>query len=103
MQVNYPIISSDSHIAEAPNTYTDYIEPEWRDVAPHVIETEDKGDLYVIDGMKRTIQMGLIDAAGKAPEELNPKGNWDRRSPSASDSTDRIPDQNRDGHSADVI
>ena len=64
MKVNYPIISADSHIAEAPNTYTDYIDPKWRDVAPHVIETEDKGDLYVIDGMKRTSNMGLIAAAG---------------------------------------
>ena len=27
MKVNYPIISADSHIAEAPNTYTDYIDP----------------------------------------------------------------------------
>ena len=103
MQVNYPIISSDSHIAEAPNTYTDYIEPEWRDVAPHVIETEDKGDLYVIDGMKRTIQMGLIAAAGKAPEELNPKGKWDELPRSGWDSSYRIADQNRDGVSAEVI
>ena len=75
MQVDHPIISADSHIAEAPNTYTDYIDPKWRDVAPHVVETEDKGDLYVIDGMKRTINMGLIAAAGQAPEDLNPKRN----------------------------
>ena len=75
MQVNHPIISADSHIAEAPNTYTDYIDPQWRDVAPHVVETEDKGDLYVIDGMKRTINMGLIAAAGQAPEDLKPTRN----------------------------
>ena len=73
MKVNYPIISADSHIAEAPNTYTDYIDPKWRDVAPHVIETDDKGDLYVIDGMKRTINMGLIAAADKPQRISIPK------------------------------
>ena len=85
MKVNYPIISADSHIAEAPNTYTDYIDPKWRDVAPHVIETDDKGDLYVIDGMKRTINMGLIAAAGQAPEDLNPKACLLYTSPSPRD------------------
>jgi predicted TIM-barrel fold metal-dependent hydrolase len=103
MQVNHPIISADSHIAEAPNTYTDYIDPQWRDVAPHVVETEDKGDLYVIDGMKRTINMGLIAAAGKAPEDLKPNAKWEELPRSGWDSDYRLADQNRDGVSAEVI
>ncbi|MBQ29711.1 MAG: amidohydrolase [Acidimicrobiaceae bacterium] len=103
MQVNHPIISADSHIAEAPNTYTDYIDPQWRDVAPHVVETEDKGDLYVIDGMKRTINMGLIAAAGQAPEELKPNAKWEELPRSGWDSDYRLADQNRDGVSAEVI
>ena len=103
MQVNHPIISADSHIAEAPNTYTDYIDPQWRDVAPHVVKTEDKGDLYVIDGMKRTINMGLIAAAGKAPEDLKPNAKWEELPRSGWDSDYRLADQNRDGVSAEVI
>ena len=103
MQVNYPIISADSHIAEAPNAYIDYIDPKWRDVAPHVVETEDKGDVYVIDGMKRTIQMGLIAAAGQAPEDLNPRAKWDELPLSGWDSDYRLQDQDRDGVSAEVI
>ena len=103
MQVNHPIISADSHIAEAPNTYTDYIDPQWRDVAPHVVESEDKGDLYVIDGMKRTINMGLIAAAGQAPEDLKPNAKWEELPRSGWDSDYRLADQNRDGVSAEVI
>ena len=103
MQVNYPIISADSHIAEAPNAYIDYIDPKWRDIAPHVVETEDKGDVYVIDGMKRTIQMGLIAAAGQAPEDLNPRAKWDELPLSGWDSDYRLQDQDRDGVSAEVI
>lgn len=103
MDVDHPIISADSHIAEAPNTYTDYIDPKWRDVAPHVVETEDQGDIYVIDGMKRTIQMGLIAAAGKAPEDLKPQAKWDDIPRSGWDSTFRIADQDKDGVSAEII
>ena len=58
-------ISADSHITEAPNTYIDYIDSKWADKAPRVLETEDRGDLYIIDGMKRTIPMGLVAAAGQ--------------------------------------
>jgi len=41
-------ISADGHIVEPPNCYIDYIEPKYRDVAPHV-ETGRRGqDIYVI-------------------------------------------------------
>ena len=42
MKVDYPIISADSHITEAPNTYTDFIDPAWRDRAPHLIDGGEK-------------------------------------------------------------
>ena len=31
MHVDFPIISADSHITEAPNTYVDYIDPKYAD------------------------------------------------------------------------
>ena len=74
MRVDHPIISADSHITEAPNTYIDYIDPAYRDIAPQVVSTEDKGDVYVIDGMRRSIPMGLVAAAGKPAEELDATG-----------------------------
>ena len=101
--MSFPIISADSHITEHPNTYVDYIDPKWKDKAPHVVDGGDKGDLFVIDGMDRPVAMGLIAAAGKAPEELTmggrftdwPRGGWD---PEA-----RMADQDRDGVAAEVI
>lgn len=102
--MTFPIISADSHITEAPNTYVDYIDAKWRDKAPHIVDAGEKGDLYVIDGMKSTISMGLVAAAGKKPEELTlvgtrfddlHKGGWD---PEA-----RMADQDTDGVSAEVI
>lgn len=101
---NYPVISADSHITEHPDTYIKYIDPAYRDRAPRLVESEDKGALFVIDGMKRPIAMGLVAAAGKPPEELAMtgtafadlhRGGWD---PEA-----RIGDQRRDGVAAEVI
>src|SRR5713226_9225856 len=99
-----PIISADSHITEPPNTYIDYIDPKFRDRAPHMVRDDRKGDLFMIDGMKRPIPMGLIAAAGKAAEELTllgikfeelHRGGWD---PEA-----RMADQDRDGVAAEII
>ena len=103
MRVNHPIISADSHITEAPDTYTAYIDPKYRDIAPHIVETDDKGDLYVIDGMKATIGMGLVAAAGQSWDEINPKARYSDIQRSGYDSSVRLADQNLDGVSAEVI
>jgi predicted TIM-barrel fold metal-dependent hydrolase len=103
VKVDFPIISADSHITEAPNTYLDYIDPKYASTAPHIVETEDKGDLYVIDGMKRTIPMGLVAAAGVDPMKLNTRARYSEIHRSGYDSSLRIADQTRDGVSCEVI
>ncbi len=62
--MSYPIISADSHITEPPNTYLDYIDPRWRAKAPHMVRDDKGSDVFVIDGMKRPVPMGLVAAAG---------------------------------------
>jgi predicted TIM-barrel fold metal-dependent hydrolase len=103
VKVDYPIISADSHITEAPNTYTDYIDPKYVETAPRVVETEDKGDLYVIDGMRSTIPMGLVAAAGVDAMALNTRARYSEIHRSGYDSSYRIADQTRDGVSCEVI
>ena len=62
MKVDYPIISADSHITEAPNTYTDFIDPAWRDRAPHLVDGGDKmGDMFVVEGS--TVPIPTPDAS----------------------------------------
>jgi predicted TIM-barrel fold metal-dependent hydrolase len=99
-----PIISADSHITEPPNTYIDYIDPKFRDRAPHMVRDDRKGDLFVIEGLSKPIPMGLVAAAGKPANELTAfgvkfedlhRGGWD---PEA-----RMADQDRDGVSAEVL
>jgi len=102
--VSYPIISADSHITEAPNTYRDYIDAKWRDKAPRMEYVDKIGDAFLVDGFTRPIALGLVAAAGKPAEELRiagvrfeelHKGGWD---PDA-----RMADQVRDGVDAEII
>ncbi len=101
-----PIISADSHIMEPPDTYLAHIDKKYKDTAPRVVWDEKRGDTYVIDGMKDTIPMGLVAAAGRTAQELAGlsarakfedlhRGGWD---PEA-----RMGDQDRDGVAAEVI
>src|SRR3546814_18905108 len=75
MKVDYPIISADSHITEAPNTYTDFIDPAWRDRAPHLVDGGDQmGDMLVVEGSAGPRPLGRVAAAGQDPSETRPKG-----------------------------
>jgi predicted TIM-barrel fold metal-dependent hydrolase len=101
----FPVISADSHITEAPNTYTDFIDPAYRDRAPHLVDAgSEVGDVFVIDGMKRPVPMGLVAAAGKDPEDIRLTGvRFADLHRSGWDATARLGDQARDGVAAEVI
>ena len=103
--VDVPIISADSHITEAPNTYTDYIDPAYRDRAPKMVDGgEGVGDLFVIDGMKTPVPMGLVAAAGKPAEEIRVMGvRFEDLHRSGWDPQARLADQERDGVAAEII
>jgi predicted TIM-barrel fold metal-dependent hydrolase len=101
----FPVISADSHITEAPNTYVDFIDPAFRDRAPRLVDGGDEvGDIFVIDGMKTPVPMGLVAAAGKPPEEIRLMGvRFDDLHRSGWDPSARLADQERDGVSAEVL
>lgn len=104
MSFNFPVISADSHITEPPHCYSANIDPAFRDRAPNMIEDPVRGDVYVVPGMKSTVPMGLVAAAGKPAEELVQEGvKFDELHKSGYDATKRLADQDRDGVSAEVI
>jgi len=98
-----PIISADSHITEPPNCYTDYVDPAWRERAPR-IEKRSDGDVFVIDGMKQAVNLGLVAAAGKPAEEITLKGGrFEELHRGGWDPDARMHDQKRDGVAAEII
>jgi predicted TIM-barrel fold metal-dependent hydrolase len=98
-------ISADSHIVEPPNCYVDYIDPAWRDRAPH-IERNAKGvENFVIEGLKNTVPLGLLGGAGMTPEEVKVMrtADFDELVQGAWDPNARIEAQDRDGLGGEVI
>jgi predicted TIM-barrel fold metal-dependent hydrolase len=99
-----PIISSDSHITEHPDTYVARIDKKYKDTAPKIVHDNDKGDMFVIEGLKQPVPMGLVAAAGVASEDLKAFGvNFDDLHRGGWDPHARLTDQDRDGVAAEVI
>ncbi|MGF1598284.1 MAG: amidohydrolase family protein [Acidimicrobiales bacterium] len=63
------IISADGHVCEAANTYTDYIDPAYRDRAPHIVALDNGTEAFVVPGMRKPVALGFIDGAGFEPRE----------------------------------
>jgi len=80
-----PVISADSHLTEPPGTYGDFIEARWKEKAPRLQRLRDKGDFFVIDGMKSPVPLGLV-AAASPPRRSTPPSRatgWRSRSPTS--------------------
>lgn len=105
VRVDYPIISADSHITEAPGTYIDHIDPKWRDRAPKLVDGGDElGDVFVVEGSNVPVPMGLVAAAGKDPSDIRVKGTrFDELHPGGWDPAARLAEQDVDGVAAEVI
>jgi uncharacterized protein len=98
-------ISADSHIVEPPNCYVDHIEPRYRDIAPRGITNAKGAGAYEIHGLKNTIPVGMLAAAGKTPAEVKVmKGmGFEAVTPAAYDPDARIEAQDVDGVGGEVI
>jgi len=97
-------ISADSHITEPPNTYSDYIDPKFRDRAPKMVNLEGLGDAFVIEGMQTPVPFGLLAAAGKDPKDLSTGGvKFEEIWKSGWDAKYRVADQEKDGVAAELI
>jgi predicted TIM-barrel fold metal-dependent hydrolase len=97
-------ISADSHIAEPPNCYVDYIDPAYRDDAPHVERNDLGQDVYVVKGWENRFSVNRIASAGKTFAEVEAesgrfeevaRGSWDPKA--------RLLDQDRDGVGGEII
>jgi predicted TIM-barrel fold metal-dependent hydrolase len=97
-------ISADSHITEPPDCYRAHIDPKFRDVAPHIVSDARYGDIYVVEGMKQTIPMGLVAGAGLDASQLRKTGaKFEELHRGGWDAMVRLADQDRDGVGAEII
>lgn len=101
----YGFVSADSHVTEPPDCYERFIDPAFRDRAPHIVHDEKRGDLYMIPGLdKMSVPMGLVAAAGEESGKMTFSGrnfaDWHK---SGWDPKYRQADQAKDGIAAELL
>ena len=100
------IISADGHVCEPANCYTDFIDPKFRDRAPHIKEMDDGTEAFIVPGMRKPIQLGFVDGAGFGPKERNKRAKTMRFSDvrtGAYNGKDRVAFMDEDGLAAELI
>ena len=98
-------ISADSHIVEPPQCFADFIDPAFRERAPHLIDDPDSGgDKYVVEGIPKPFGLNTLAAAGKAPEDITIDGDkFGALHRSGWDPKYRLADMDKDGVAAEFI
>ncbi len=94
----YKMFSSDSHIVEPPDLWTDRLEPQFRDRAPRVVRQED-GDWWFVDGYRTNSFQGGAQPGKRFdnPEALKPAATFDEVRPGAYQPEAHIKDNEADG------
>ncbi len=98
------VVSADSHVLEPHDLWTTRMAGgPFADRAPHMVEHEEHGHLFVIDGL-RPFPIGLAGAAGKASSELRASGDTaDSLRAGGWDPAARLEDMDTDGVAAEVL
>jgi len=98
-------ISADSHVTEPGDCYVDRIDPKFRDRAPRATTDSTMGAVMDIDRGRARIPYGMIAAAGRPAESINPfiYVGWDELHPGGWDPSARLTEQDRDGVTAEVL
>jgi predicted TIM-barrel fold metal-dependent hydrolase len=95
-------VSADSHVVEPPNLWPDYIEPAFRERAPHIAHQPD-GDVYVCEGVN-LLPIALFAAFGKPTVGLHTKVRFEEYiPPGAYQPHARVADMATDGLEAEVL
>jgi predicted TIM-barrel fold metal-dependent hydrolase len=98
----FQLISADSHVIEPGNLWENYVDPRYRDRAPHLVHDEEE-DRFVIDG-RATGSLGLMGGAGRAPDDITSTGRFEVDVPRAAwDPQVRLEAVQRDGVEAEVL
>lgn len=102
--LGYLPISADSHIAEPPHCWIDYIDPAFRDRAPGVRRLDSGMEAYVIDNHVMLSGVKRVTSAGWTLEQLRENaGTWADVNPGGYEPKARLVDQDRDGVAAELI
>ncbi|MBM3671780.1 MAG: amidohydrolase [Actinobacteria bacterium] len=95
--IGYPILDSDAHVNEPPDTWQARVPSKFKDRAPKVLNTE-HGDVWSFDDGKSMRPVGLTATAGLSYLQFKPAGiTYDDMRPGSFDTKARLADMDADG------
>ena len=100
------IYSSDSHLVEQPDLWTERIDPRFKDRAPHMVYNDtDRGDWWYVDGARLFSGLGGADTGRRfdAPETLRTEARFEETRAGAYEPEIRIHDMEIDGVYGEVL
>lgn len=101
-EIDFKLISADSHVNPRTEMWAEYLAPEFRDRAPRV-ERTDEADYEVFEGRRKPIA-NLASVGGRRPEEYTAAiRRFDEVRPAGWDPAARLEDQDIDGVQAEVL
>jgi predicted TIM-barrel fold metal-dependent hydrolase len=98
-------ISADSHVTEPGDCYLDRIDPHFRDRAPRAVTDDTMGAVMDIDQGRARVPYGMIAAAGRPAEKINPFlfVGWEELHAGGWDPAARILEQDIDGVAVEIL
>ena len=95
--IDYPILDSDAHVNEPPDTWQERVPAKLKDRAPKVLHTE-HGDMWSFDDGKSMRPVGLTATAGLSYLQFKPAGiTYEGMRPGSFDTKARLADMDADG------
>jgi uncharacterized protein len=102
--IDGPIISADSHITEPGWTYTDHVDPAYRDRVPVMTDEPPDGATFHVPGMSYKVYLALHSAAGRDSNQLAMKGTpFEGLHRAGWDGEARVEAQRQDGVDGEII
>jgi len=100
--IDYALISTDDHIIEPPDVWTDRLESKFQPNAPRVVE-KDGAEFWVFED-RQIPNIGLSVMAGKKYEDYSPKAvRFADMRPGCYNPKERLADMDRDGIEVEVL
>jgi len=101
---HYDYISADSHLEASPDRWRSYVDAEFREWVPKVVELDTGGDAWLMPGSEQLVPLGLNLAAGRGWENVKQRGiSYADKPPGAGDASQRLEELDADGVDAEIL
>lgn len=101
---DYEIVSTDSHLEVPPYMWEPFVDAEFREYVPKVVQLPGGGDAWLMPGKAQPVPLGLNFSAGRGWENLKTSGlSYADGLVGAGDAKQRLAEMDEDGVDAELL